>query len=103
MWSGSTIQISGERMRLKSVPPAAILFATVALVQPRQLRGLDAYVERALTYSNVLGAAIAVVKNVSVVFAKGYGVRELGKPERVDPRTLFAIGSTTKAFTAAAL
>jgi CubicO group peptidase (beta-lactamase class C family) len=90
-------------MRLTCIPPAAILFATVALAQPPQLRGLDAYVERALKDWNVPGVAIAVVNNDSVVFTKGYGVRELGKPERVDARTLFAVGSTTKAFTAAAL
>src|SRR5690606_15670030 len=33
----------------------------------------------------------------------GFGLRELGKPEKVDARTLFAIASNTKAFTAAAL
>jgi CubicO group peptidase (beta-lactamase class C family) len=49
------------------------------------------------------GLAIAVVKDDSVVFAKGYGVIELGKPTAVDVHTRFAIGSTTKAMTAAAL
>jgi CubicO group peptidase (beta-lactamase class C family) len=43
------------------------------------------------------------VKDGEIVFAKGYGVRTLGAPEPVDERTLFAIGSTTKAMTAAAL
>jgi CubicO group peptidase (beta-lactamase class C family) len=51
----------------------------------------------------VPGVAIAVVKDDRVVLAKGYGVRELGKPEPVDERTLFAIGSSSKAFTAAAI
>ncbi|HET7458671.1 MAG TPA: serine hydrolase, partial [Gemmatimonadaceae bacterium] len=51
----------------------------------------------------VPGLAIAVVKDGRVVFAKGYGVRELGKPAPVDTNTLFAIGSTTKAMTAAAM
>ena len=51
----------------------------------------------------VPGLTIAVVKNDSVVLAKGYGVRELGKPERVDQHTLFAIGSCTKAFGAASV
>jgi CubicO group peptidase (beta-lactamase class C family) len=88
---------------LKHGLPAAILFAAVASAQPSQLRDFDTYVERALRDWNVPGVAIAVVKNDSVVFAKGYGVRELGNQERVDTRTLFAIGSTTKAFTAAAL
>ena len=74
-----------------------------ALTQSPPLKGFDAYVEQALRDWGVPGMAIAVVRNDSVVFIKGYGVRELGKPARVDARTLFAIGSSTKAFTAAAL
>jgi CubicO group peptidase (beta-lactamase class C family) len=46
---------------------------------------------------------VAIVKNDSVVFAKGFGARELGKPSPVDANTLFAIGSNTKAFTAASV
>lgn len=65
--------------------------------------GFDAYAERALRDWRAPGAAIAVVRNDSVVLAKGYGVRELGKPERVDARTVFGIASTTKAFTVASL
>ncbi len=75
----------------------------VARAQDASLRGFDAYVEQALRDWRVPGVAVAVVRNDSVVFSKGYGVRELGKPARVDAHTLFAIGSTTKAFTAAAL
>ena len=50
-----------------------------------------------------VGLAISVVKDGRVVFEKGYGVRELGKPDAVDTATLFAIGSTTKAMTAASI
>jgi len=46
---------------------------------------------------------VAVVKNDSVIFAKGYGVRALGAPEPVTPHSLFAVGSTSKAFTVAVL
>jgi CubicO group peptidase (beta-lactamase class C family) len=49
------------------------------------------------------GVAIAVVRNDSVVLLRGYGVRTLGHPEPVDARTLFAIGSSSKAFTATAV
>jgi CubicO group peptidase (beta-lactamase class C family) len=41
--------------------------------------------------------------NDSLVFAKGYGVIELGKPGAADAHTRFAIGSTTKAMTSASL
>jgi CubicO group peptidase (beta-lactamase class C family) len=75
----------------------------MASAQNPPLRGFDAYVEQALRDWRVPGVAVAVVRNDSVVFIKGYGVRELGKPARVNAHTLFAIGSSTKAFTAAAL
>ncbi len=51
----------------------------------------------------VPGLAVGVVVGDSVVLARGYGVTRLGGDERVDAHTLFAIASTTKAFTAASL
>jgi len=47
------------------------------------------------------GLAIAVVKDGETVWARGFGVRHLGTGEPVDENTIFAIGSATKAFTAA--
>ncbi len=67
------------------------------------LADFDAYVAQAVRDWGIPGLAISVVKDGEVVFAKGYGMRRLGSPEPVDDRTLFAIGSTTKAMTAAAL
>jgi CubicO group peptidase (beta-lactamase class C family) len=69
--------------------------------QPAPLAGFDGSVAKAVADWKAPGFAIAVVKDGKVAFAKGYGVRELGKPESVDEHTLFAIGSTTKAMTAA--
>jgi CubicO group peptidase (beta-lactamase class C family) len=71
--------------------------------QATPLAGLDEYVTKALKDWSVPGLAIAVIKDDRVVLARGYGVRELGKPGPVDERTLFAIGSSSKAFTAAAI
>lgn len=67
------------------------------------LAGLDAYIEKAIQDHEVPGLAIAIVRNDSVIFARGFGVRKLGSPERVDENTLFAIGSASKSFTAAAI
>lgn len=64
---------------------------------------LDAYTAQALAAWGLPGAAVAVVQNDSVVFAKGFGVRELGKPEPITANSVFAIGSTSKAFTSASL
>jgi CubicO group peptidase (beta-lactamase class C family) len=65
--------------------------------------GYDAYVNAALATWKVPGVGIAIVRNDSVIYAKGYGVRELGKPDPVTERTLFAIGSASKAFTSASV
>ena len=67
------------------------------------LEGLDAYIESARQMWQMPGLSVAIIKDDKIVYAKGFGVREEGKPGKVDADTVFAIGSTTKAFTAAAL
>ncbi len=91
-------------MRLAALLVLAMLSRwDAAPAQARPLQGFDAYVTRSMADWKVPGLAIAIVHNDSVVLAQGYGVKTLGKPDRVDARTIFAIGSTTKAFTATAL
>jgi CubicO group peptidase (beta-lactamase class C family) len=70
---------------------------------PASLQGLDAYIDKAMADWHVPGLALAVVKDDQVILSKGYGVIEAGKPAPIDDKTLFAVGSTTKAFTAAAV
>lgn len=85
------------------------LWAPLALASPPApladppLQGLDAYVQQVMHDWHVPGLAIAVVRDGKVVLARGYGVRELGKPGKVDADTLFDIASNSKAFTVAAL
>ncbi|MBC7894143.1 MAG: serine hydrolase [Cytophagaceae bacterium] len=81
----------------------AIVFALAAQLNAQarpDLRAFDAYVAQGVKTWEVPGLAIAIVKDDSVVFARGYGVRKLGSQDPVDAHTLFAIGSTTKAMTA---
>ena len=42
------------------------------------------------------GVAVAVVYKDEVIFSKGYGVREVGKPEKVDENTVFQLASVSK-------
>ncbi|HEY3268405.1 MAG TPA: serine hydrolase [Armatimonadota bacterium] len=60
---------------------------------------LDAALEEGMRRFSVPGAAAGIVQDDEVVYLKGLGVRELGRPKPVTPDTLFAIASTTKAFT----
>jgi CubicO group peptidase (beta-lactamase class C family) len=71
--------------------------------QQRALAGLDAYIHAAMRDWEVPGLALAVVRNDSVIFAGGYGTTALGGAAPVDEHTLFAIASTTKAMTVAAV
>src|SRR5215208_7508958 len=72
---------------------------SAAEAQSKPLQGLDDYVTKSMAGWKIPGLALAIVRNDSVILAKGYGVRTLGKPDRVNERTIFAIGSSSKAFT----
>lgn len=65
-------------------------------------RELDKFVADEMQRWAIPGLAVAVVSGDRVVFAKGYGTRQIDRPERVDEHTTFGIGSVTKSFTATA-
>lgn len=63
------------------------------------LQDFDALVEKALIDYQVPGVAIGVVVDGHVVYAKGFGFRDLENKWLMDENTIFPIGSCTKAFT----
>ncbi|MCT1402032.1 serine hydrolase [Paenibacillus sp. p3-SID867] len=66
------------------------------------LTGIHAYIEEQMKAWKVPGLSVAVVKNQEIVMMEGYGYRNIDKSLPVTSETLFAIGSSTKAFTALA-
>lgn len=94
--------------KLLAITTACILIVTLvrgqgagrALFLPDSL---NQYVNKALTYWRIPGAAICIIKDGKIVLMHGYGIRELGLNDRVTDKTLFMIGDNTKAFTATAL
>lgn len=70
-------------------------------LSPVEASARDAYLEQALRDWQTPGMTVAVVQCDKVLLTRGYGVRKQGSPERVDEQTLFALGSTSKAFAAA--
>lgn len=100
------------RARLRTRLGAILTIVVVAgaalpAIAPAQrgpdLAGFDKYVAKAARDWKVPGMAVAIVQGDSLVFAKGYGVMETGKSAPATEHTRFAIGSTTKAMTVAAL
>ncbi len=57
---------------------------------------LDGIVESAMKRTGLPGIAVGVVYKDKVIYAKGFGVRELGKPGKIDPDTVFMLASVSK-------
>src|ERR1700758_4495768 len=64
------------------------------------MESIDKFVTEQLAAWEVPGCAVAAVKDGDIVLAEGWGKRDLETELPVTAGTLFAIGSTTKAFTA---
>lgn len=64
-----------------------------------RIASLRQFVESARQQLDVPGVAIGIVQDGKVVLAEGFGVRELGKPDKVNADTLFMIASNTKPLT----
>jgi CubicO group peptidase (beta-lactamase class C family) len=69
----------------------------------RALDGVESLIERAMSEFVVPGLAVAVVHRDEVIYSRGFGHRDVANQLPVTPRTQFAIGSSTKAFTTFAL
>ena len=72
---------------------------TAAKLDATRLEALQKFVRDAMTVTGVPGVSFGLVQDGKVVWAGGLGVRELGKPDPVDARTLYMIASNTKSLT----
>jgi CubicO group peptidase (beta-lactamase class C family) len=75
-------------------------FSAEKKAQKVNLKGFDTFITKTMEEWKVPGLGISIVKDGKVIFSKGFGFRDVKKGLRVTPKTLFAIGSCSKAFTA---
>lgn len=61
---------------------------------------LEHYIEGFMAEAGIPGVAVGIVADDRLVYARGFGVREMGGDAPVDPETVFQIGSITKSFAA---
>jgi hypothetical protein len=66
---------------------------------PSEIAALSAFIETGRQKLGVPGVALGLIQDGKVVFADGFGVRELGGTARPDAETMFMIASNTKALT----
>jgi CubicO group peptidase (beta-lactamase class C family) len=108
LFRGDLIAVSQRSAQLSIIQTgfqiAGIEGVDLAGVQPLpfndEIRAeLESYIERKLTEFGVPGVSVAVVQDGEIVYAQGFGVRELGKDAPVTPETLMMVGSTGKTMT----
>ena len=70
-------------------------------LSPAQIAKVDAIVKAGMAKQHLVGVEVAVGRNGTTLFAKGYGLRDKAKNLPVTASTVFPIGSISKQFTAA--
>lgn len=87
------------------VVPGTVYRGSAETVERHQLSSLlpkfEEYAEKVRNTWKVPGMAVAIVVNDQVVYAEGFGIKQVGMSDPVDPHTIFQIGSASKAFTTA--
>ncbi|MFC3715832.1 serine hydrolase domain-containing protein [Luteimonas soli] len=96
---GAQVSLIFDRLMPKGYNRESFAGKTAHKLDDARLAQLTKFVEDARQTLDVPGVAIGIVQDGKVVFADGFGVRALGKPEKVDGDTRFMIASNTKAMT----
>jgi len=82
----------------------SLIFVVLLLRQTRQIDAeIDSYLLEQVNAADIPGLAVAVVQNGSVIFSRAYGVRELGKEEKLTSEHVFHFASVSKPFVATAI
>jgi len=79
--------------------PAPAAQAAQPVLTSELLADFEAYVEQMREFLNVPGVAVAIVQGGEIVYAEGFGVKEIGSDDPVTADTIFSIGSLGKAMT----
>ena len=72
-------------------------------MEPEKYSALKTFAERRLSETKVPGAGVGIIKDGKVIFAGGFGTRDLNTGEPVNAQTAYLIGSSTKPFTVTAV
>jgi CubicO group peptidase (beta-lactamase class C family) len=95
--------MKSRKICLRTIQILFLFISANVFAQQDKLAKIDEFINRAMKDWKMPGFAAAIVKNDSVIFAKGYRVCDINKNDPVNENTLFVIASCSKAFTTAAL
>jgi len=81
----------------------SLLPSMLSAQNDERLNGLDKDLNEILAATKAVGFSVAIVEGDKIVFSKGYGFRDYENKIAADANTLYAIGSSSKAFTSSVL
>lgn len=96
---GAPISLIIQSLRPKGYSRESFAGRKAQPLDAAHIAQLKSFVETSMQELSIPGVSIALVDGGKVVYEGGFGVRELGKPERVDQNTLFMAASNTKGIT----
>lgn len=90
--------MAGAPLALSGLPTltAAQTGSSTPRITPGLIQQVEVLVQQGLSAFDIVGAAVALIQDGEIVYAKGFGVRDLETCEPFDPDTVHRIGSTTK-------
>lgn len=80
-----------------------VLSVSNSIAQKIKLDSLDVFIHQLMEDFDLPGLSIGIIQNDSILYLKGYGIREIHKEPPVNENTIFGIGSISKSFTALTL
>ena len=92
-------RLVAQSLRPKGYTKESFVAKTAQVLDADRVKQITGMIDRARDVAGVPGVAMSLVQGGKVVFQGGLGVKELGKPAKVDENTLFIIASNTKALT----
>ena len=74
-------------------------YASEQAITPELIAEIEAFVAQEMEARQIPGAALGIVKDGALAYAKGFGVSELGGDDPVTPDSNFLVSSVSKSFT----
>jgi CubicO group peptidase (beta-lactamase class C family) len=92
-------RLIAQSLRPKGYSKESFAAKTAHALDADRVKQITGMIDRARDVAGVPGVAMSLVQGGKIVFQGGLGVKEIGKPAKVDENTLFIIASNTKALT----
>ncbi|PYV94058.1 MAG: serine hydrolase [Acidobacteria bacterium] len=96
---GAQVELIHGRLLPKGYSRESFAGKKANTLDPARIAELVGFIESGQKVTGVPGVAFGLVQDGNVVFADGFGTKELGTSDKPDADTLFMVASNTKAMT----